>query len=396
MPSPLQKQSKAISRLSMLCCEKQRSKESTFQIIEKGMKNHRLNVVLILSQAIVIIGLLSWFFQEGQANPYLGTWISQNLPLASLVLNGWVVFGTSITLLGIVVSWIIKTGKNTAGPYSSNLSSMSKRHGSKAIGNIQLTTRILGRLPAMSSVLLLLASVSLATSVFTERTILAFIGLGLLFLGLIPVYLLHQGEMQQSAANSSSIEALRSPHVSETRIVYVPFLEGRKLPKENLAVRIQELPPTFSSGLTISRTKSPKLERVSAPGSEILKRLEKTLALDFSDVKPSFIAKRLPTALVELSLATAANIENTGDRFIVKIAGSSFAKACEDITRLGPSTDSLGCELCSAIALAFAKSSNNPIVIEDTVASAGSSQIETTYRVLSSEEVTTLALGRRQ
>jgi hypothetical protein len=71
------------------------------------MRNQRLSSAIIISQALVIVGLLYWLVRESDANPFLGEWISQNIPTLSLVLNEVVLFIGMGTVLAIAGVWIL-------------------------------------------------------------------------------------------------------------------------------------------------------------------------------------------------------------------------------------------------------------------------------------------------
>jgi len=81
------------------------------------MPNQRLSSAIIISQALVIVGFLYWLVRESDANPFLGQWISQNLPPLSLVLNEAGLFIAMGSVLAIAGLWLlVSEGKLESRP----------------------------------------------------------------------------------------------------------------------------------------------------------------------------------------------------------------------------------------------------------------------------------------
>ena len=342
--------------------------------------NKRVTEILIALQASALVGLLYVLSLESRANAFMGTWFSENLPWASILLNGWVLAGFVATALTGAAYVVI-----------------SLELGSKKVGEIRdegppraaiarergrfITIRLLGVIPRESLPLLFLGTIALSVSVVVERTLLAFIGLGFLFLAFIPIYLGRIHSSQTPSPQPVESESLRPSHSSDVRVLYAQT--DSKEPSANAYVLPgKTLSEVLATGLSrIQRTSI--IEKIEVPGRKLLDRMERVLDLDFSGLKPSYLTDTLSRTLTDkLKLARKVRIESAGDRFRVRIEGTPFSEACERTIRLGPPHDSLGCELCSAIALALAKSSGKVVIIEDTVASSSGERIETTYRIL--------------
>ncbi len=352
----------------------------------------RVTEILIVIHAFALAGLLYVFFLESQANPFMGIWFSENLPWASILLNGWALAGFIAAVLAGVTYFVLRLelGIKKVGEI--------RREGppNPAIArerSLGMAKGILDILPREAIPLFFLGTIALVASIALERTLLAFIGLGFLFLGFIPIYLGRIHSSQTAFPQLLNVESLKASHPSDVRVLYAQTEDSKEPSVSAYVLSGKTLSEVTATGLSAKIHETSGIVKIEIPGMELLDRLERALDIDFSGLKPSYLTDRLGKVLTDkLKLARKVSIESTGDRFRVRIVGTPFSEECERTIRLGPPHDSLGCELCSAIALAIAKSSGRIVIIEDTVASSVVGKIETTYRILRQQEAPTEAV----
>jgi hypothetical protein len=338
---------------------------------------------LVLFQMLLIVILL-----YVEANLFKQIGVLKNYASLSLFLNGWMLLAISVGLLGSSAVWLLiketEPGMILRAP---------ERLGPLPTVGLRKRPRLV---PRWSILLWTGGTGMLGVSVWSDRTIFAFIGLGLIFVGALPLYLGRQGDVQTSLVGPAYFDSLQSLVPSDSHVIYsISHGEGTRQLGAYLIGSEQSLTQNFPPGSNRPiRTSSVKT--IAAPGMTLLLELERALGVDFSEVRLSYLISRIPKALTEdMKLAKHASFENNGDLFQIRILDSPFTEACESASRLGPPLDSLGCELCSSIALALAKSSGRPVTIQDTVVSLQGGQIQTTYRLLSTEGITQMIMDYR-
>ncbi len=351
------------------------------------MVNLRQTEILIGAQTFAILSLLFAIYKESQSNPFWSVWLSQNAPYAAPLLAGWII----ITAMGALslgsTAWILLLEREAR-----DLGWKSRRRTAEnVLRRIQerIITPVTDETPTRpipfhSLLFLAIGAVALGASIVWRISILVFTGLGLIFIGLIPIYLNYEQRWEHPPSLAPYLRTLQHLLPSGVQVIYLPSLDDDK---SSVGAYLMEPGHQVSQVLSISQetnlVRALGLKPVEAPGSELFRRIEEAMGVGFSEVKPSYLESNLPGTLVEtLKVATHFSMVRSGDRFRVRLEGEQLATSCEMIMKLAPSLDPLGCEFCSAIALSLAKSVGRPIVIEDTVVDAGNSRIDTTYRVM--------------
>ena len=62
--------------------------------------------IVIVSESLIIVGLLNWLYFEGQSNPFMRLWYSQNFPMGAVIFDAPIVVGLSFAILVSVVIWL--------------------------------------------------------------------------------------------------------------------------------------------------------------------------------------------------------------------------------------------------------------------------------------------------
>jgi len=248
---------------------------------------------------------------------------------------------------------------------------------------------------------------SLIGSVVYDSSILAFIGLGLVFWGAILLYVQpeeHARKVLLDAAVLSSLTALNKIMEElnyKGTAIYLPP-EYFKDPEENRIYipKLKEggLPSAESILENESRffVKNPEGILLTAPGAELTRLFEKTLGTSFNKVDLEYLQQNLPRLFIEdLEIAGDLEIErsrstaNIADPISsapaiegtirVKITGSILKDICKENRSLSQIYSSIGCPISSAIACALARATGKPVIIQSIQTSEDGNIVEATY-----------------
>lgn len=246
---------------------------------------------------------------------------------------------------------------------------------------------------SVSWFLLVLGLVSLAISIIYASSVLAFIGLGLTFWGVLTLYITTEKYVKQTLLDSTITPSLANLNQMLTELkyrgksiylppkylkdfetvkVYIPKNKNTNLPTPE-EIQQQEY-KTF--------LKNPEAVLINPTGQSLSKLFEKTLRTSFTAVDLEYLQQNLPKLFIE-DLDIAENLEiKLKDSIHVKITNSIFKGICRETQKLSHPFDTIGCPLCSAIACAIAKASGNPVTIEQSQASEDGEVIEVYYRLI--------------
>jgi len=235
---------------------------------------------------------------------------------------------------------------------------------------------------------------SLTSSIFYSSFILAFIGLGLTFWGALLLYIAPtkfvKGVLLDSTAISSLVSISRI--IADLRYegdgVYLPprYLREVKGGTVFIPVRKEIVVPPVQ--VAEGRLFHPNGICLTPPGLSLANLYEDELGTDFARVDLRYLQNNLPKLFIE-GLEIAEDLELTTESDIVhlKIAGSIYADLCRELRKTASNLCSqIGCPLCSSIALAVARSTGNPVTIEDSKVSPDGKIVEARLRLLGKVE----------
>jgi hypothetical protein len=271
---------------------------------------------------------------------------------------------------------------------------------------------------ASGTVLIILGTLSLASSIFFISTILAFVGLGLVFWGIVLVYVQSTEYVKRTvlAATAASMEATLDQTLLELncrgKAVYLPpkYLNN---PENTKAYVLRQRTGELPSPEQIQRLEAHSLSGgsvgmiITPPGAELARLFEDTLQTGFTQMNLSQLQGHLPRLLIEdLEIAsdvemqtgtsrtttypldsTAAQTAIEGDGIFVKITSTTYKNAARRTTHLSDTYTTLGSPLTSAIACAITKVSGKPVIIENEQVSEDGETTEIEYRVLEEEQL---------
>jgi len=247
---------------------------------------------------------------------------------------------------------------------------------------------------SVSWFLLVLGLVALAISVIYASSVLAFIGLGLTFWGLLSLYITNEKYVKQTLLGSTITPSLANLNQMlaeleyrgkgiylppkylkefDTIKVYIPKGKNTYLPTPQ-EIQQQE-DKTF--------LKNPEGALINPPGASLSNLFEKTLGKSFTTVDLEYLQLNLPKLFIEdLEIAENLEIQMKDNSIHVRITNSIFKDICKDPQKPFRMYDTIGCPLRSAIACAIAKASGNLVTIEKSHVSEDGEVIEVHYRLI--------------
>lgn len=245
-----------------------------------------------------------------------------------------------------------------------------------------------------SFILITTGTAALLASIFLVFSILAFVGLGLIFWGILLIYvrtedytrktLLSAVAYPEIAALNEVIRSLSfkgNPLYLPPRYFTNPEICKAYIPKqEKMEIPTSERVRSQGSGL-FSDALSGLL--VTPPGSELTRLFEETLGTRLTSLNLRYLQQNLPKLITErLEIAQNFEMEIKADKIQVKIENSVYS-------RLDPEKEQqespFGSTLGSAIACALAKSTGNPIIIEKQQTSPDGKNETIEYRIMDEE-----------
>jgi hypothetical protein len=244
--------------------------------------------------------------------------------------------------------------------------------------------------------LLLSGAFALITSLLYSSSILAFIGLGLTFWGALLLYIKPSKYVKASLLDFTVISSLETIDQMITdldykgKAVYLPprylkDLKGGKVfipSKENLSI-----PPAEEIAEEKVFLKNPKGICLTPPGLALANLYEDELRKSFTNVGLNYLKNNLPKLFIEdLEIVEDLQIEVEGNIVKAKTKGSINKDLCKETRKLPNICGSIGCPLCSSIAIALTRATGKPLIIEKTEASEDGETIEATFRLLETTE----------
>jgi hypothetical protein len=218
--------------------------------------------------------------------------------------------------------------------------------------------------------------IALSFSINYNSSILAFIGLGLVFWGIILLYIKPENYVKGSLLDKTTLPSLTNLNQIVKELGYKgkgvylspKYFKGFESSKVYINTRKDmKLPPTKNIQDEKDKIfiKNPDGVLIASPGLELKRLFEKTLGTNFTSVDLQYLEQNISKLLVEdLEIAREVKMERKNDRVFVKIENSIYQAICKEAKKHSEIHGSLGCPLCSAIACALAEATGKSVVIE--------------------------------
>ena len=266
-----------------------------------------------------------------------------------------------------------------------------------AVNTISVTLMLTGEraraLLTINSILFFSGVIVLALSVNFDSSILAFVGLGLVFWGAILFYARPSKYVKENLLLKTTSPSLVSLNQIIMELgykgkgVYLPPKYLRDLESSKVFINAQRNLKLPSDEQIQNEDKvflkNPEGMLVTPPGLELARLFEETLGTSFTKEDLKSIEQNMPRLLVEdLEIAQNVQIETVNNIVHFKIENSIYKNMCHGAKNLANICNTLGCPLCSAIACALAKATGKPVIIEKNQISEGGQIIDIEYRLL--------------
>lgn len=258
-------------------------------------------------------------------------------------------------------------------------------------------------------VLLFLGIVSLVAAIMVYSSVPAMIGLGLIFWGIILIYIQTDEYMKKTVLDSTTTSLLTA--LNETletleyrgKAIYLPPKyvndpEFTKIYISKLETGTLPTPDTTQKLETQPAQRNTQALLITPPGAELARLVESTLGTSFLSMNLENLQQRLPKTLVEdLEVATdfeiqqfstkekdtsTENDEAGHETISVKFTTVAYKETNKRAAKMSAIYANIGCPLSSAIAVALSKVTGKPIVIKSQHISEDGQTNETQYTIV--------------
>ena len=266
--------------------------------------------------------------------------------------------------------------------------------------DLKLTRNVESSASGKITVMFLISGVlSLIFSIYSGANVLALMGLGLTFWGVLflllkPVNFV-EGSLLYNAAVSTylTIERIINALDHKGKGFYIPpypkdvylpeYLRGLKdsvvfisAEKDNTMPSIEEM----AKGKFVSE--KPKGTLITPPGWGILTQIEEKMKVDFTKMSLDELSEVLPSLILQdLNLAKEMAMELDGDKAHLMIVDSLYKNLYSVQSNL-KSVGLIGCPIASAVACALAKNSGRTVTIQKHQVSPDGSAVDVWYSIV--------------
>lgn len=249
-------------------------------------------------------------------------------------------------------------------------------------------------------ILLGTGAVLLLLSIIYASSIPAFIGLGLVFWGIILSYTQNEEYVKEPIFEATALSSIaildqmiqeigftgKAVYLSpryfknpEAGKAYIPEQKEAQLPT----------PEQIQNQETRAFIENPQGLLVTPPGAALTELFEKTLGTSFTKVDITYIEQNLPKLLIEdLEIARELEIKTEGNKITINIKDTVYANLFKETKRFPNVYGSLGSPLTSSLACAIAKATGKPITIENETTSQDGKTAKIEYRTITEEQTT--------
>lgn len=231
---------------------------------------------------------------------------------------------------------------------------------------------------------------ALILSTLINSGVLALIGLGLVFWGALLLYVEPKQEyVDISLLNSTSISLLEiidqitSSLNYSGEAVYLPPKYFKEPNKEKMFLN-------WGKGTSIPRSEEVDTDRllvdnplglvIFPPGLGLTNFYEEKMDTSFSKIGLPQLEETLSKLFTQdLDIADNIEIEIIDDQILITLTEHIYKDLC--LESYASSCKSLCCPMCSSLALAIARASNKPVIVEDIATSQDGNMLEVLFRL---------------
>jgi hypothetical protein len=237
---------------------------------------------------------------------------------------------------------------------------------------------------------------SLAGSYFANSVIMTLAGLGLVFWGVIMLYISPQRFVPEKVVEAISISMTKSidkllvslNYSGRTIFLHPKHLKGLSqgyvfIPYE---LRDQNMLPN-DEALAEEKLvyENPRGIFMVAPSRGIVELIENEIDSNLAASDMTYVREILPKLLVNnLRMLDSMTMEENHGFIRVRMEGESAARVCMTVSNETSIGKHFGCPLCASLGLIFSKVTGKPVSIEENSVNDADFSITTTYRTLES------------
>jgi len=244
----------------------------------------------------------------------------------------------------------------------------------------------------VSAVLLSIGLFCLVFSTLHSSLPLSFIGLSLTFWGGLLLYIkptkyVKEKLLDQTATSSLvTINQLLKRLNINGKAVYLPPKYLKDLKDGQVFLSNEKniiIPPINDPVQETSLHNNPEALYLTAPGLSLANLYEDELKETFIRADLKYLQDNLRKLFVEdLEIAEDLEVEVRDNRVRVLIKGCIYKDLHEEIEKLESTHQSLGCPLCSSLAIAISRTTGKPVIIDENKTSPDDNTIEVHYLIL--------------
>lgn len=228
--------------------------------------------------------------------------------------------------------------------------------------------------------------VALTASVMLASTILVFIGLGLIFWGMLAFFIKPQRYVRSDLMDATALSSLKTIDKMMLGIGYREMGVYIPTDKEKAVVFVPSEPfsriPTTGALQDGTFVQDPIGIVVVPPGLALANLIEKKLGFRMKNCGVDQVLQAIPKVLVEeLEIARDVEIEVRGDKVHFKLVDSIYSNFCREM-RDTSRRCGLGCPMCSALACVLASASGKPVLIEEDELETEKGTTLSSYQIL--------------
>jgi len=239
---------------------------------------------------------------------------------------------------------------------------------------------------------LLSGTIALVISILYSSYILAFTGLGLTFWGAILLFIKPTKYVKAGLLDSTVISSLRAIDQIIAYLNYrgtAVYLPPRylKAPRGGMVFMPSKkglvIPPVEEVVEEKVFLENPQGICLTPPGLGLVNLYENELGKDFTKVDLNYLRDNLPKLFIEdLEIAEDLKINIENNMIQVKITETIYKDLCKEAGKLSYICNSIGCPLCSSIAIALTRATRKPVIIEKNNISQDRKIFEIQYRII--------------
>jgi hypothetical protein len=213
-------------------------------------------------------------------------------------------------------------------------------------------------------------------SIYFQSTPLAFIGLSLIFWGILfftvlkTRYVKPQIVSGMISSSFTSLEDIIKFLNIKGRAIYIPtrlnpYLSSLSgIDQELIYLPIVDL--ADEDAIAESFQKNPVGVRITPPGQQLANLMEEVAGFEIQTLDQNSLKNFLKTTIVEkLELADFVDVKLEKNVITVLIRGVAFSNPCKNNVRKESICEQIGCPLCSSVACSLTRISKRPVRLQN-------------------------------